>query len=494
MKIQLDFSSSTPLPRQIYAHLRGQILAGELSPGARLPPSRKLAKQLGVARLTVMAALDQLKTEGYLTGTQGAGTFVAKQLPNLAVLPQPHQPKLSRWGERMKAGDLAAPGRSTPHTDRAEIDFGFGRAFATIFPYAIWRRLLSRYLSTDDALLSRYGSPAGFDPLRTAVADYLTRMRGVKCTAEQVAIVSGTQQALDILARLLLPEGASVVVETPGYPSAFKLFQAYGATLVPVPVDASGFDPAFIPAHTAARLAFVTPSNQFPHGGFMNLRRRLALLAWARSADATIIEDDYDGELRYDGYPLAALQGLDIDGRVVYLGTFSKVLFPALRLGYVVLPAALREPFLQAKQLMDRGAPTLTQAAVADFILEGHFERHLRRLRKVYGERRALLTAALTERLGDLVSFSQDNAGLQIMLYLPPTCDEAAVVQEAAAVGVAVYPGFPYHLVRPARPSILLGFSGLTEAEVLLGVERLAEVILQLEGESLSAGNKKTSP
>jgi GntR family transcriptional regulator/MocR family aminotransferase len=392
-------------------------------------------------------------------------------LPAAADTPPAHpfHPRLTAWGQR--AIDVGRPARAP--AGRAEIDFGFGRSFAELFPYDVWRRLLARYLSTDDAMLSRYGSAAGFFPLRQAVADYLGRARGVRCAPEQVVIVSGAQQALDILARLLLTPGDEVVVETPGYRDAFTLFRLHEARLVGVPVDEQGLPVTLIPPGRA-RLSFVTPTHQFPKGGRMPLARRLALLAWARERGAIIIEDDYDGDLRYDGHALAALQGLDEDGRVVYLGTFSKVLFPALRLGYLVLPPSLVTPFVRAKELVDRGAPTLTQAAVADFLAEGHFERHLRHLRHVYGGRREALVDALNRHLGDRVSFSSVAAGLHVMLYMREG-QEVRWVREAAARGVRIYPGGPYHLEQAAPPSVLLGFSGLGEAEIVEGVARLAD-------------------
>jgi GntR family transcriptional regulator/MocR family aminotransferase len=368
------------------------------------------------------------------------------------------------------------PSGSAPSA-RLEIDFGFGRSFSHIFPYDIWRRLLDRYLSTDDVMLSRYGSVAGFYPLQQALADYLGRWRGVRCTAEQVVIVNGAQQALDILSRLYLSPGEEVLVESPGYAQAFEVFRLFGARLTALPVDAQGFSVAQIPAGSRARLAFVTPSNQFPRGGTLSLARRLALLAWARQHEALIVEDDYDGELRYEGRPVAALQGLDDDGRVVYLGTFSKVLFPALRLSYVALPPAMVVPFVQAKALVDRGAPTLTQAAVADFITEGDFERHLRHLRHAYGRRRQVLVDTLDVCLGHKVRFSRAPAGLHVMLYLAEDTVETDIVTRAAEIGVGVYPGAPYHLHKPAPPSILLGFSGLTEEEIAEGVRRLAQVL-----------------
>ncbi|MCP4361503.1 MAG: PLP-dependent aminotransferase family protein, partial [Chloroflexi bacterium] len=359
---------------------------------------------------------------------------------------------------------------------KPEIDFGFGRSFPHIFPYDIWRRLLARYLSTDDVMLSRYGSVAGYLPLRQALADYLHRWRGVHCHADQIVIVNGAQQALDILTRLCLSAGDEVLVETPGYGQAFSVFRLNNAILKPLPVDEAGFPVEKIPEDSQARLVFVTPSNQFPRGGTMPVSRRLALLAWARQHKALVIEDDYDGELRYDGRPLSALQGLDEDGRVIYLGTFSKVLFPALRLSYAVLPPGLVRPFTQAKALVDRGAPTLTQAAVADFITESHFERHLRHLRYAYGRRRQILVNELKKHLGEQVSFTDVPAGLHIMLYLADGLVETAVIQAATEAGVGIYPGAPYHLQTPPPPSILLGFSGLSEDEIVEGVRRLGVV------------------
>ena len=473
--ILLDRHGRFPLYAQIYRQIRGQILRGHLLAGMKLPPSRQLAANLGVARVTVTQAYEQLQAEGYIIGRTGAGMFVAEGLAEEdrpGEEERPFTPTLSRWGKRV----LAAEGETAVSTPRPPIDFGFGRSFAQIFPYDVWRRLLARYLSTDDAMLSRYGSVAGFYPLREALADYLSRERGVRCAPEQVVIVSGAQQVLDILARLLLNPGDEALVETPGYTVAYDLLRVYGAKLVGLPVDDEGFPVELIPADSRARLAFVTPTHQFPRGGTMSLARRLRLLSWAREHETLIIEDDYDGELRYNGRPLAALQGLDDEGRVAYLGTFSKVLFPALRLAYVVLPPALLTPFVQAKSLVDRGAPTLTQAAVADFITEGHFERHLRQLRLAYGRRREVLVTALERHLPGRVRYAPVAAGLHVMVYLEPGLVETAVVQQAAAAGVGVYPGAPYHLEQPAPPSILLGFSGLEEAEIEEGVRRLTAV------------------
>ncbi|WP_420630440.1 PLP-dependent aminotransferase family protein [Candidatus Leptofilum sp.] len=470
-----DRQSQTPLYLQLYQQLRKAILQGAFADQRRLPPGRAMAKRLGLALITVSQAYDQLAAEGFVVRRPGAGTFIAHHVPLASdeIATRPFQPTLSSWGQRVAGTAVPTTSKQT----KPEIDFGFGRAFPHIFPYDIWRKLLARYLSTDDAMLSRYGSVAGFLPLRQALADYLTRWRGVVCTAERVVIVNGAQQAVDILARLLLEPRDEVLVETPGYADAAALFTLNGAQLTAVPVDDDGFRVDKIPAHSRARLAFVTPSNQFPHGGTLPLARRLALLHWAQRQDALIIEDDYDGELRYDGRPLAALQGLSADERVIYLGTFSKVLFPALRLSYVVLPTALVRPFVQAKQLIDRGAPTLTQAAVADFMVEGHFERHLRHLRQAYGQRRQTLVAALQNHLAGAVQYADEPAGLHVMLYLPEGVTETAVVQAAAEVGVGVYPAAPYFMAHPSPPAILLGFSGLSEPEIAEGVARLGRAI-----------------
>jgi GntR family transcriptional regulator / MocR family aminotransferase len=487
ISLNIDRESIDPAYRQVYQQLRERILAGQLPAGVQLPTSRQLSQEAGIARVTVVQAYKQLEAEGFVESRAGAGTFVNLELkldplstakPDQASKEIDHT--LTNWG--LRALSMGEPeGSLLNGSGRPEIDFGFGRSFAQLFPYDIWRRLLGRYLSTDDAMLSRYGSPAGFFPLRQAIADYLVRVRGVRCTAEQVVIVSGAQQALDILARLILRSGDEVLVETPGYQDAYTLFKLHDARLTGIAVDHQGLPVADIPANCRPRLIFVTPSHQFPRGGTMPLTRRLALLAWARAHGAIIVEDDYDGDLRYDGHSLSALQGLDDSGGVVYLGTFSKVLFPALRLGYVVLPGtdkniALGQAFIRAKNLVDRGAPTLTQAAVADFIAEGHFERHLRHLRRLYGERRQVLTTALDHYLGPKVAYSPVPAGLHVMLLLESGLDENWLVYQAASVGVRIYGGAVHYLEQPAPPSILLGFSGLNESDIREGVRRLASI------------------
>jgi len=481
LKISLDRGKTTPIYKQIYDQIRELILLGELRDGDHLPASRKLARKLAVSRVSVTTAYSQLAVEGYIVSKVGSGTFVASILStgaDDAVVETTRELNLSGWGKRIQLAESLES--EVVNSGRPAIDFGFGRSFPHIFPYNIWRRLLARYLSTDDTMLSRYGSAAGYVPLREAVASYLQRQRGVDCDMDQVVIVSGIQQALDIICRLFLVKGDVLLVESPGYVDAYNLFRTFGAKLLPVPVDDQGLPVESIKDTNNCRLAFVTPSNQFPRGGTMPLNRRFALLEWAQRSNAYILEDDYDGELRYSSHPIAALQGLDKEGRVIYLGTFSKVLFPALRLGYLVLPAPILPIFLKAKELVDRGAPTLTQAAVADFISEGYFERHLRRLRKEYGRRRKTLVEALDTYLPALVDYSDVEAGLHVMVFLPADLVEEQIVSAAAALGVGVYPGSAYHLHRYSQPSLLLGFSGLGNPEIIEGVKLLADAVKKI--------------
>lgn len=481
ISLQLDKHSAIPLYQQIYRQLRPLILNGALPAGSRLPATRRLAAVHSIARVTVLQAYEQLEVEGFVEGRTGAGTYVAHNLPvngrhwPLPARPEPFQPSLSSWGNQL----INRP----PHPQHQcpfEIDFTPGQIHATGFPYDLWRRTMSRVLNNEDDLLAQNRSAAGYKPLREAIASHLMRQRGVQCQPEQVVMVSGAQQALDILARLLLQNGDDMLVETPGNRAAYRLLQAHGAQLSPLPVDDAGFPVSAIPTESRARLALVTPAHQFPHGGPLPLPQRLALLAWAKRQQALIIEDDTDGDLRYGERPLTALQGLDENGHVVYLGDLSKLMFPALQLGYVVLPMSLKRPFIHAKRLLHGNTPLHNQVAVADFMHEGHFETHLRQLRHVYQKRWETLTTALDKHIGDKVCFSRVAGGTHLLVYLPEGVDERAVVRETAVCGVGITAGAPYHLQKPAPPSILLSFSGVAEAEIEEGMRRLAGVLGQL--------------
>lgn len=467
-----------PLYLQLYYHIRENILTGRWSPGMRLPSSRQMAHEWQMARETVKEAYELLQAEGFVVTKQGAGTFVSEQLAPLdlqTAVSRSSPLPLTSWGQHFTPSKRKPV--PTASGNRPFIDFGFGRSFPHIFPYDIWRRLLGRYLSTDDMMLSQYGSVAGFYPLRQAIAAYVTEHRGVVCDAEQVVVVNGAQQALDLLARLFIEPGSSIILESPGYTDAYELFQAHQADVIPIPVDNHGLPVEKLPENLSPKLLFITPSNQFPRGGAMPAERRLNLLRWAEQRNAFIIEDDYDGALRYNGRPLSALQGIDPYQRVIYLGTFSKVLFPALRLAYVVLPPQLVEPFVKIKQLIDRGAPTLTQAAVADFMLEGHFVRHLRHLRHQYGELRQQMITAVETHLDGLVEFSSEPAGLHLLLYINNKINERKLIKDALKAGVRVSPGAQFHFESSPPPSILLGFSQLSQAEIDQGIRQLGPLI-----------------
>ncbi len=470
LKFCLRKSSETALYRQLALQIREQILRGERLAGESLPPSRKLAAELEIGRTVVKQAYSQLADEGFVETRTGSGTYVA-ELPPFQPQTSQKTAALSVWAERAL--------QSKPSAERQqkslEYDFGFNNDFPQIFPYDVWRKLLARYLSTDDTMLARYGSAAGFAPLRSAIASHLTTSRGVRCEMEQVVIVNGVQQAMDIIGRILLQPNDAVFVESPGYIEAYQLLRVHGAHLHGYAVDDDGF-PVEKLGNRAAKLVFVTPANQFPRGGTLPLPRRLQLIEWAYAHNAYIIEDDYDSELRYDEKQIGALQGLAPD-RVIYLGTFSKVLFPALRLAYVVLPQPLIEPFLATKRLIDRGSPTLTQAAIADFLREGHFERHVRRLRQAYAQRRQILTTALRSELPDW-QFSDVPAGLHVMARLPSTIDERVMVKLAESNQIGIYPAAPYSLSPNPDPAVLLAFSGISAEKIADGIGRLSQIRL----------------
>ena len=470
-----------PLSHQVYAALRRAILSGELAAGVRLPSTRGLARDLDVSRNTVLLAYDQLLAEGYIGGRTGSGTYVAETLPDAPRPPVSagtpkavaRPPRLSAYGRRVV--DVRAG--TTPRRDeRVPYDFRYGLPTVAEFPHAVWRRLLARHARPTAASMS-YGPREGTPALRGAIAAYLRRVRGVVCDAEQLLVVNGSQQALDLAARVLLDPGDRVVLEEPHYQGARWAFHAAGARLIPVTVDGDGLDVGRL-ERTRARLVYVTPSHQFPTGVVMSLPRRLALLEWARANDAWVVEDDYDSEFRYGGRPIEAVQGLDRAGRVLYAGTLSKVLFPALRLGYLVLPPALVEPFRAAKWVTDRHSPTLEQEVLAEFIAEGHFERHLRRARTTYAARRAALLAALASHFGDRVEVVGANAGVHVLVWLRDvtTRELPSSIAAAARQGVGVYSIAPYFFRPPRRAGLILGYAPLTERQIRDGIARLARV------------------
>ncbi|MCK6630538.1 MAG: PLP-dependent aminotransferase family protein [Anaerolineae bacterium] len=475
-----------PLYQQLYAHLRAAILSGELKHGLKLPSTRALADELNVSRNTVLNAYEQLIAEGYLETVEGGGTFVAQELPDLllttpaAKVARDATPRASslfffseqaklQLAEAQRAAVLPASSGGRPRPFRADTPA------LDAFPYELWSRLIARQSRRMPASAFTYQDAAGYRPLREAIASHVTVSRRVHCTAEQIIIVSGSQGALDLAARVLINRGDTVWLEDPGYPGARGAFLGAGAQIVPVPVDRAGLvlEAGLIRA-PQARLVYLTPSHQFPLGMTMSLARRLALLEWASQTGAYLLEDDYDSEYRFAGRPLAALQGLDEAGRVIYIGTFSKVLFPALRLGYLILPPPLVEAFLTVRRLIDIHPPLLEQAVLTDFITEGHFTRHLRRMRTLYAERRA----ALFEAAKNLpLEIDSPEAGIHCVGWLPDGMDEVALVRQAAAHDLDLTPVSLFSLDPLPRRGLLLGYGGYSVPEIKAGVHRLAAAL-----------------
>jgi len=473
-----------PLYRRVYHALKAMIRAGRLGPAARLPSTRALARDLRVSRNTVMLAYEQLAAEGYLVSRHRGATSVAGAVPPRIVpvssRPKPEPaPRLSAYACRLTR-DPAVPSSASPAARPGpRYDFRYGRPAVDEFPREIWRRLLAARARRAPREAFGYGSPAGYGPLREALSEYLGRARGVSCDAERIVIVSGSQQAFDLVSRVLLDPGDGAVVEEPHYSGVTVPFEAAGARLIRVPVDADGLDTAKLPpASAGARLAYVTPCHQFPSGVIMPLERRLALLRWASRVGAWILEDDYVSEFRYEGHPLEALQSLDRAGRVIYVGTFSKTLFPALRLAYLVLPQPLVPPFLAAKWAADRFSAPLAQEALTDFITSGQFERYLRRAGARNASRRRALIEALRRHFGSRVEIAGENTGVHLVVWfndLRPR-DLDAVLARAARAGVGVYSIAPAYALPQPRAGLLLGYAAMTEAEIRAGIRRLADM------------------
>src|SRR5437867_575767 len=469
----------TPLYRWFYEELRSAILEGRLKPAARLPATRDLAHQYGLSRSTVVAAFEQLKSEGYVEGKIGAGTYVSEVLPDELLQVGRSAPagtahtKRVRWSayaRRLKLFAAGALGRT-----RA---FRANQAALDAFPVSLWAQVAARRLRRASAQLLAGGEALGYRPLRQAVAEYLNTSRGVKCTAEQVLIISGVQEGLERAAHLLLNSGDPVWVEEPGYPGAAIVFRAVGARLCPVAVDSEGLSlEEGKRLRKREKLVFVTPAHQFPLGVTMSLRRRLALLEWARRSHALIFEDDYDSEYRYAGRPIPAMQGLDQADVVIFSGSFNEVLFPALRLAYMVVPSGMVDRFAAAQSVSLRHAPLLDQAILCDFITEGHFARHIRRMRELCAERLAVLVQTAEEQLSGLLEIPPVEAGLQTVGWLARGIQANRAAAEAAKRGVEVIPLSRYTSRRFEREGLILGFAAIDGKELTRGIEQLARTL-----------------
>lgn len=480
----IRLSGQGPLGRQVYLALRESILSGELKEGIRLPSTRALAEDLGVSRTVTQFAYEQLMAEGYLVGRVGSGTRVTGEAARLATSPpalatrEPAPPHLSRAGGRVL--ERAASLFSTAATRRRRLRYDFRPGLPPLadFPHEAWRRLLGRQVRRIDLPSHDYGPAAGSPALREALADYLRRVRALGCSPEQIVIVNGSQQGIDLAVRLLVDPGDAVVMEEPGYEGARNVFALAGVRMIDGSVDGEGLDIATV-SEEDTRLAYVTPSHQFPTGAVMTMARRAALLDWAERRDAWILEDDYDGEFRFGGKPLAPLQAIDRGGRVVYLGTFSKVMFPSLRVGYLVLPPSLVRVFTRAKPLLDGGASMLVQEALAEFVSGGGFELYVRRLRTRMAERRAALLEALAEGFGDSAEVLGAESGLHVLLRFRDLPSSVLEIAARAAVEkeVGAYSAAPYYRHPPAQGELVMGYAALTPAAIREGVRRLAAVV-----------------
>jgi GntR family transcriptional regulator / MocR family aminotransferase len=465
-----------PLFRQIYSRLREAILCGTLRRDEKLPSTRELAEQLGISRTVVLLAYDQLLAEGFAVGRGGSGTYVSNSVGETrARRSEPAaRMRLSRFGT-FSAEAWARVNFPAPRKRPLPYDFAYGLADVETFPFAMWRRTLLRCARRAPASEFEYGPSGGRVSLREAICAHLQRSRAVACEPSQVMVVNGSQQALDLIARVLIERGDRVVIEDPCYQGTREILQAAGAHLLPITLDRNGMDPAKIPPNV--RMIFLTPSHQFPSGVLLPLARRIEFLAWARQTNSILVEDDYDGEFRYEGASLESLQGLDREGRVIYVGTFSRTIFSALRIGYLVAPKRLVPAFSAAKWLCDRHTATLEQETLAEFISSGMYERYLRSYRRRNAARRNALLEAIREHLQDRVEITGDGAGAHIVLWPRRGIAEQEVIAAAASRGVGVYGISPYHLKRPGRAGIMLGYSRLRENEIREGIRRLGEVL-----------------
>jgi GntR family transcriptional regulator/MocR family aminotransferase len=482
MLMHLQMDGKGPLHAQLTRALKSAMFAGGVSRGTRLPATRLLARELGLSRNTVLAAYEQLRAEGFVAARVGSGSYVTPPMQPAFAPPAPASvtlPPQSEYARRGRAFHDHAnmAGRATPGMRYA---FSYGVPYTNPALTNAWARELAHAAAyTPPAYPMTQGVPA----LREAVCDYLARRRGVQTTPADILIVGGTQQAMSLTARVLLDPGQSAVVEEPHYTAMREVLQIHGARVHAVDVDAQGLRLDALPT-PAPRLLYVTPSHQFPSGVVMSLGRRLALLDYARQHGSWIFEDDYDGEFRYDAQPLAALQSLDRGGQVIYVGTFSKVLFPSLRLGYLVMPPGLRQDYITAKWREDFGTSAIEQAALASFMANGGFERHLRRTGRALNERRNALLRALRECLGDQVEVADSRAGMHLVAWLRDydTARGAALIEHARSLGLDLYPIAPYYARPLARTGLLMGYASMSVVEIEQAVRLFARCVKDVPG------------
>jgi GntR family transcriptional regulator/MocR family aminotransferase len=471
---QLDRASETPLTRQIYMQVRGAVLSGALGPGTRVPSSREMASQLGVARTSVVAAYEHLLAEGYIESRRGSGTFISGDFDGLAS-GRPQSPRKVKRTVPISAQVFTDFERSAQQSESRP--FNTGRTLIDARTAETWRGLTHRAVRLLGADALGYSDPAGLIELRRSICDYLRAARAVRCDPEQIIVTAGTQQAIDIAIRVLLEPGDDVWVEDPGYPLTHAQLRLAKVKPHPIPVDAHGLVvSAGRRAAPRARAAFVTPSHQFPSGVAMSMARRLELLALAHKSGAFIIEDDYTSEFRYSGPPLASLQGLDETEQVIYVGTLNKALFPGLRIGYAVVPHALINAFVGARYLIDRQPATLQQTVVADFMQQGHFAAHIRRMRHLYREQRDALASTLARKASDWLDIAVPDQGMHLVAYLRHGISDIEVEAAAQRNGIVVRAISRFYRTAP-RSGLMLGFSGYPRQLIVPAAAKLAGII-----------------
>lgn len=476
--IPIDRDLDTPLHRQVYAGFRDAILSGGLAPGQQVPSSRALALDLGISRFPVLDAYSQLSAEGYFESRVGAGTFVAASLWS-------HRKQTTRPLEISRGGRAVSKRvQLFPHFEDAAWRHGWG-AFAVHqpaidrFPFEVWSKLVARHSRSPRFHAFHQIDPLGLRPFREALCTYLSTARAVRCNPDQIMVVSGSQQALDITARVLLNSGDRVWIEEPCYSLVRSILRGSGCHIVPVPVDEEGMRVSHGLKHAGkARAAFVTPSHQYPLGVTMSLSRRLQLLAWAERSSAWVVEDDYDSEFRFESQPIASLQGLDAAGRVIYIGTFSKVLFPSIRLGYIVIPPDLVEHFVTVRFAMDIFPPYLFQEVLTDFMSAGHFARHIRRMRSLYKARRTALVEGLRAEFGDFLEIHGSEAGMHLSVTLPEGYLDSKIAKMAAEEKLWLWPLSHCWTGSRGRHGFILGFGNTPEEKMRSGVARLKKLLL----------------
>jgi GntR family transcriptional regulator / MocR family aminotransferase len=482
--LNIDFDlkekQDQPIYRKLYDHFRKMILQKQLKPGTRLPASRELAKDLSISRNTVTESYSLLQADGFITSRTGAGYFVTDDLEDNSFIlhvatEQDANISAPKIAERAQVWvDLHNPSRHLHNT----MAFAPGRPALEEFPYDIWARLLSRRWRLNGARLSMEEDPAGYQPLRAQIAQHLHSSRAVNCDADQILIVSGAQQGLDLIGRVLWDKGDDVVLEDPVFSGINGVVEGAGAKLHAVSIDEEGLDAEKCAAlYPAIKTFLVTPSRNYPLGVTMSLARRLSLLKVAKEKSAWIVEDDFDSDFRFDGRPLSCLQGLDQDGRVIYVGSFSRILFPALRLGFLVLPKSLVLPFHAAKAYVDGHTSILSQAVLADFFIQGYYASHLRRMRKLYRERRQYLLNRLDEDFHEELHILPSDGGLHICVAFNKPRDDVAFALRLAGEGVTVRPLSRFYKNETKKYGFLLGFAGYSETEMARGLDKIREIL-----------------